>query len=58
VSDAAREAYAATAPVPVDRALVDVLELAKECSEFVYAQRVAPEWLYAPQRGMRRLLEA
>jgi predicted trehalose synthase len=58
VSDAALEAYAAAAPVPVDRALLAALELAKECSEFVYAQRVAPEWLYAPRRGMRRLLEA
>jgi hypothetical protein len=26
-------------------------------AEYVYAQRVAPEWLYAPQRGMRRLLD-
>jgi predicted trehalose synthase len=57
VSDAALAGYVATAPVPVDRALLAALELAKECSEFVYAQRVAPEWLYAPQRGMRRLLE-
>jgi predicted trehalose synthase len=57
VSTAALDAYAAVAPVPVDRELLAALELAKECSEFVYAQRVAPEWLYAPQRGMRRLLE-
>jgi predicted trehalose synthase len=57
VSDAARVAYAAAAPVPVDRALLAALELAKECSEYVYAQRTAPEWLYAPRCGMRRLLE-
>jgi maltokinase len=57
VSGAALAAYAAAAPVPVDPGLLAALELAKECSEFVYAQRVAPEWLYAPQRGMRRLLE-
>jgi predicted trehalose synthase len=57
VSAAALAAYEAAAPVPVDRTLLAALELAKECSEFVYAQRTAPEWLYAPRRGMRRLLE-
>jgi predicted trehalose synthase len=43
--------------VPVDRELLTLLELAKECMEFVYALRYLPEWLYAPQMGLRRLLE-
>jgi maltokinase len=42
----------------VDPALLAALELAKECAELVYAQRVLPEWLYAPRLGLRRLLEA
>jgi maltokinase len=50
--------YAESAPVPVDRELLTALELAKECAELVYAQRVLPEWLYAPRLGLRRLLEA
>jgi predicted trehalose synthase len=54
---AALDAYAACAPVPVDPSVLAVLELAKACTEYVYAQRVAPEWLYAPRNGMRRLLE-
>jgi predicted trehalose synthase len=56
-SSAAHAAYAAAAPIRVDRALLAALELAKECSEYVYAQRVAPEWAYAPRLGMRRLLD-
>jgi predicted trehalose synthase len=43
---------------PVDARLLAALEVAKECAEFVYAQRVLPEWLYAPRQGLRRLLEA
>jgi maltokinase len=54
---AALDAYAADAPVEVDPELLAALELAKECSEYVYALRVAPEWLYAPRHAMRRLLE-
>jgi maltokinase len=53
---AAFAAYEDHAPVPVDRALLRALEVAKECGEYVYAQRVLPEWLYAPRLGMRRLL--
>jgi maltokinase len=53
---AALAAYEEHAPVPVDRALLRALEVAKECGEYVYAQRVLPEWLYAPRLGMRRLL--
>jgi maltokinase len=51
------DGYAATAPVPVDPALVAALELAKECAELRYAQRVLPEWEYAPRLGLARLLE-
>jgi maltokinase len=54
---AALDAYCARSPLPVDRELVTVLELAKECMEFVYAVRYLPEWLYAPRAGIRRLLE-
>jgi maltokinase len=51
-SEAALEAYG-----PVDRPLLDALELAAECRELVYAHRVVPEWVYAPQAGLRRLLQ-
>jgi maltokinase len=57
-ADAVHTGYAETAPVPVDRALLAALELAKECAELVYALRVLPEWLYAPRLGLRRLLTA
>jgi predicted trehalose synthase len=50
------EGYAPTAPVPVDAELVGLLELAKECAELVYAQRVAPEWAYAPMASFTRML--
>jgi maltokinase len=56
--EATLDAYARDAPVPVDAPLLAALEVAKECAEYVYAQRVAPEWEYAPRRGMRRLLGA
>jgi maltokinase len=58
--DAAREAvldaYAAAAPVRIDQDLLGALELAKECAELVYAQRVAPEWAYAPMASFARML--
>jgi maltokinase len=54
---AAAAAYAETAPVTVDGGLLRALEVAKECSEYLYAQRVLPEWTYAPRLGLRRLLE-
>jgi predicted trehalose synthase len=50
------DGYAAAAPVELDRELLALLELAKECAEFVYAQRVLPEWLYAPREALARLL--
>lgn len=53
---AALEAYTETAPVAVPATLVEALELAKECRELVYAHRVLPEWTYAPQQGLERLL--
>jgi maltokinase len=53
---AALAGYEAAAPEPVDRALLDALEVAKGCAEFLYAQRVLPEWSYAPRHGLRRLL--
>jgi predicted trehalose synthase len=51
------DGYAATAPLPVDPELLAALELAKECAELRYAQRVLPEWEYAPRLGLGRLLE-
>jgi predicted trehalose synthase len=53
---AAVRGYAGTAPAAPDPALLDALELAKECGELVYARRVLPEWAYAPRRGLERLL--
>lgn len=50
---AALEAYGR-----VDGELLRALEIAKECGEFVYAQRVLPRWSYAPRQGLSRLLEA
>jgi predicted trehalose synthase len=54
---AALDAYTERAPVPIDRELLALLELVKECMEFVYAVRYLPEWLYAPQMGLRRLVD-
>jgi maltokinase len=48
---AALEAYG-----PADPHLLRGLELAKECGEFLYAQRVLPEWTYAPRLGLERML--
>ncbi|MCW2993441.1 MAG: aminoglycoside phosphotransferase, partial [Conexibacter sp.] len=53
---AALAAYEDAAGAPVDRALLAALELASECRELVYAYRSVPEWAYAPQAGLRRLL--
>ena len=41
---------------PVDPELLRALEVCKECSEVLYAQRALPEWLYAPLAGLRSLL--
>ena len=46
----------AGAPFTVDLDLLDAFEVAKECSEFVYAATVLPSWLWAPRDGMRWLL--
>jgi predicted trehalose synthase len=53
---AALAAYEARTGAPVDRRLLGALELAAECRELVYAHRTVPEWAYAPQAGLRRLL--
>lgn len=50
-----REASPPTA-APLDLPLLHALELAKECGEAVYAQRVLPEWAYVAPRGLARLL--
>jgi maltokinase len=57
VRAAALDAYEAAAPVEVDLRLLRALEVAKECTELVYAARVLPEWAYAPRLGLRHLLE-
>ena len=44
------------APLRLDRALLRLFCLEKELYEFTYAARVLPEWLYAPQLGMRWLM--
>jgi maltokinase len=54
---AAMEAYEQTTGAHADRTLLDALELASELRELVYAHRVVPEWAYAPQAGLRRLLD-
>jgi predicted trehalose synthase len=53
---AALDGYAERAPVPIDHRLFRALEVAKECGEHVYAQRVLPEWAYTPRLALRRLL--
>jgi maltokinase len=55
-TDAALAGYAAVAPEPPDRRLLDALELAKELQELVYARRVLPEWAYTARAGLQRLL--
>lgn len=49
--------YADAGPVAIEPALLEALELAKECRELVYAHRVLPEWAYAPRLGLQRLLD-
>ena len=41
----------------VDEGLLDALMVAKECAEFVYAATYLPGWLWAPEAGMRRLID-
>ena len=47
----------AGSPIVVDQRLVEALEVAKECDEFVYAATYLPEWLWAPHLGMSGLIE-
>jgi maltokinase len=53
---AAVEGYSDAAPVAMQFALLEALEVAKECRELVYAHRVLPEWAYVAQQGLERLL--
>lgn len=53
---ATRNAYENATGAPVDRPLLAALELASACRELVYAHRQLPEWAYAHQAGLRRLL--
>jgi len=43
-------------PIQLDRRLLRLFCLEKELYEFVYAARILPEWLYAPQLGMQWLM--
>ncbi len=43
--------------IDLDEGLLDGLAVAKECAEFIYAARYVPDWLWAPQAAMRRLIE-
>ena len=54
-SRAARQAYEARAGARADPGVLHGLEVAKECFELRYAQRVLPEWAYAPRLGLERL---
>jgi maltokinase len=54
---AALDAYNNATKAPADPALLAALELTSELRELVYAHTVLPEWAYAPQAGLKRLLQ-
>jgi predicted trehalose synthase len=56
-SAATLDAYNNATGTPADLPLLAALELASELRELVYAHRVVPEWAYAPQAGLDRLLQ-
>ncbi|WP_051222291.1 hypothetical protein [Conexibacter woesei] len=56
-SQAALDAYNNATGTPADPALLAALELVSELRELVYAHTVLPEWAYAPQAGLQRLLQ-
>lgn len=56
-SRAALDAYNNATGAPADPALLAALELTSELRELVYAHTVLPEWAYAPQAGLERLLQ-
>jgi maltokinase len=56
-SRAALDAYNDATGTPADPALLAALELTSELRELVYAHTVLPEWAYAPQAGLMRLLQ-
>jgi len=47
----------AGAPLTVDDDLLEAFEFAKESHELVYAATFLPDWLWAPQEGLRGLVE-
>ena len=49
-------AYLGDSPIRLDRKTLRLFCLEKELYEFVYAARILPEWLYAPQLGMQWLM--
>ena len=53
---ASYEAGLGDSPIQLDRNLLRLFCLEKELYEFVYAARILPEWLYAPQLGMQWLM--
>lgn len=50
------DGYRSRATIAVAPALLAALEAAAACRELVYAHRVVPEWAYAAQAGLARLL--
>jgi maltokinase len=56
-SQAALNAYDNATGATADPELLAALELTSELRELVYAHTVLPEWAYAPQAGLRRLLQ-
>lgn len=56
-SRATLDAYDKATGEPADPALLAALELTSELRELVYAHTVLPEWAYAPQAGLQRLLQ-
>jgi maltokinase len=56
-SAAALDAYNNATGTTADPALLAALELTSELRELVYAHTVLPEWAYAPQAGLQRLLQ-
>jgi maltokinase len=56
-SRAALDAYNNATGARADPALLAALELTAELRELIYTYTVLPEWTYAPQAGLTRLLQ-
>lgn len=54
---AALDAYNNATGTPANPDLLAALELTSELRELVYAHTQLPEWAYAPQAGLKRLLQ-